>query len=236
MALKSKKLFESDINPVFRCLADHYLHAEAPTLNLCLFDIEVAWSESKGYAPTEDPFNNITAISIHLSWLDQLITLVMPPPGMEYAEAEQICAKFENCLLFDDEGEMLDSFLSLIEDVDVISGWNSTGFDIPYMVNRISRVLGKEANRRWNLWNQLPKRREYIKFKKKSITYDLIGRVHLDYLELYQKHNPQQLHSYRLDFVGEHEECGNKTEYDGTLDDLYKKDFEKFIAYNGLSN
>jgi DNA polymerase elongation subunit (family B) len=48
----------------------------------------------------------------------------------------------------------------------------------------------------------------------------------------YQKHNPQQLHSYRLDFVGEHEKCGNKVPYEGTLDDLYNNDFFKFIEYN----
>lgn len=232
MMLKNRKIFESDINPVFRCLEENYLDAESPSLNLCFFDIEVAFDTKKGFAPIDDPFNNITAISLYLSWLNKLVTLVMPPPTMTLDECDAICQKYENCFLFDNEAEMLDTFLSLIEDVDVISGWNSTGFDIPYMVNRITRVLGKDENRRWCLWNQAPKKREYIKFKKKNFTYDLIGRVHLDYLELYQKHNPQQLHSYRLDFVGEIETGENKTPYEGTLDDLYKKDFEKFIEYN----
>jgi DNA polymerase elongation subunit (family B) len=232
MMMKNRKIFESDINPVFRCLEDNYLNVESPQLNLCFFDIEVAFDTKRGFAPIDDPFNNITAISLYHCWLNQLITLVMPPPGMGLDEAERICSKFENCILFDSEAEMLDTFLLLIDDVDVISGWNSTGFDIPYMVNRITKVLGKDENRRWCLWNQAPKKREYIKFKKKSITYDLIGRVHLDYLELYQKHNPQQLHSYRLDFVGEIETGENKVAYEGTLDDLYKKDFEKFIEYN----
>lgn len=232
MALKNRKIFESDINPVFRCLEENYLNADAPTLNLCFFDIEVAFDLKRGFAPTEDPFNNITAISVYLSQHSKLVTLVMPPPSMTYEEAEAIVAEFEDTFLFANEADMLNCFFDLIEDSDIISGWNSTGFDIPYMVNRVARVIGKEENRRWNLWNQMPKRREYLKFKKKSVTYDLIGRVHLDYLDLYQKHNPQQLHSYRLDFVGEHEECGNKTPYSGTLDDLYKKDFKKFIEYN----
>lgn len=230
--LKNRKIFESDINPVFRCLEENYLGAEAPVLNLCFFDIEVAFDTKRGFAPIDDPFNNVTAISVYLSSMQKLITLCMPPPSMTYDEAYAISSQFEDTFLFADEAEMLSSFLDLIDDADVISGWNSTGFDIPYMVNRITKVLGKDENRRWNLWNQLPKRREYIKFKKKNFTYDLVGRVHLDYLELYQKHNPQQLHSYRLDFVGEHEECGNKTVYEGTLDDLYKKDFKRFIEYN----
>jgi DNA polymerase elongation subunit (family B) len=227
-----KRLFESDINPVFRCLEENYRTVEAPTLNIAFFDIEVAFDTKRGFAPTEDPFNNVTAITVYSSWLNQIVTVAMAPPGMSQAEGERICAKFENCYLFDDEAEMLKAFLDLIEDADVITGWNSTGFDVPYLVNRITRVISKDETRRFNLWNQLPRRREYVKFKKKSITYDTVGRVHLDYLELYQKHNPQQLHSYRLDFVGEHEECGNKTVYEGTLDDLYKKDFERFLEYN----
>ena len=230
--LERKQLFESDINPVFRCLSENYRHKEAPTLNIGFFDIEVAFDTKRGFAPTEDPFNNVTAISVYLNWVNQLVTLCMPPPGMALAEAERICAKFENCILFTDEAEMLKAFLDLIEDTDVITGWNSTGFDMPYLVNRITRIISKDETRRFCLWNQLPRRREYIKFKKKSITYDTVGRVHLDYLELYQKHNPQQLHSYRLDFVGEIEVKENKTVYEGTLDDLYKKDFERFLEYN----
>ncbi len=232
MMLKNRKIFESDINPVFRCLEENYLGTEAPVLNICFFDIEVAFDTKKGYAPIDDTFNNVTAISLYMSQHQKLITLCMPPPSMTFEEAERITDQFEDTFLFADEGEMFNMFLDLIDDCDVLTGWNSTGFDIPYMVNRITRVLGKDENRRWNLWNQLPKKREYMKFKKKNFTYDLIGRVHLDYLELYQKHNPQQLHSYRLDFVGEHEECGNKTVYEGTLDDLYKKDFKRFIEYN----
>ena len=230
--MSKKQLFESDINPVFRCLEENYRHIEAPTLNIGFFDIEVAFDTKRGFAPTEDPFNNVTAISVYLNWLNQLVTLCMAPPGMTQEEGQRICDKFENCFLFEDEGEMLKAFLDLIDDTDVITGWNSTGFDVPYLVNRITRVVGKEETRRFCLWNQLPKRREYIKFKKKSITYDTVGRVHLDYLELYQKHNPQQLHSYRLDFVGEIEVKENKTVYEGTLDDLYKKDFERFLEYN----
>lgn len=225
-------IFESDINPVFRCLEENYLSSETPSLHIGFFDIEVAFDTKKGFAPTEDPFNNVTAISVYLNWSNTLVTLVLPPPTMTLEEAELVTQKFENCILFDDEAAMLSTFLDLIDDCDVLTGWNSTGFDIPYLVNRITRVLGKEETVRFCLWNQLPKRREYIKFKKKSVTYDLVGRVHLDYLELYQKHNPQQLHSYRLDFVGEVEVGENKTQYEGTLDDLYKKDFERFIEYN----
>jgi len=34
------KLYESDINPVFRCLEENYLGKDAPKLNVAFFDIE----------------------------------------------------------------------------------------------------------------------------------------------------------------------------------------------------
>ena len=226
------QLFESDINPIFRCLEENYRHKETPNLHLCFFDIEVAFDTNRGFAPTDDPFNQVTAITCYLSHVKRLITLVLCPPTMTLEEAEKVTSKFEDTFLFDNESDLLKVFLDIIEDSDVLSGWNSTGFDIPYLVNRIIRVIGKDEARRFCLWNQEPRKRKYIKFKKESTTYDLVGRVHLDYLELYQKHNPQQLHSYRLDFVGEIEVKENKIPYEGTLDDLYKKDFHKFIEYN----
>lgn len=225
-------IFESDIRPEFRSLAKHYMGVEAPVLNVGFFDIEVDFDPKRGFAPTDDPFNPVTAISIHTSKEKRLKTLVLCPKTVDLEEGYRISQEFQDTVLFDNEADLLRTFFELIEDVDVLSGWNSTGFDIPYLVNRITRILGKDATREMCLWNQLPRVREYIKFKRTLITYDLVGRVHLDYLELYQKHNPQQLHSYRLDYVAEIEVKENKTVYEGTLDDLYKKDFKKFIEYN----
>jgi DNA polymerase elongation subunit (family B) len=109
---------------------------------------------------------------------------------------------------------------------------NSEGYDIPYSVNRVERVLGKEATKRFCLFDQYPKPREYKKFQKVFKTYELVGRAHLDYLILYQKHTPHQQQSYKLDFIGEIEIGENKVPYDGTLDQLWRNDFDKFIAYN----
>jgi DNA polymerase elongation subunit (family B) len=127
---------------------------------------------------------------------------------------------------------MLEMFLQLIEDADVLSGWNSEGFDIPYTVNRVTKVLSKEDTRRFCLWDQYPKKREYEKFGKTAITYDLVGRVHLDSLELYRKYTYEERHTYRLDAIGEMEIGETKTVYEGTLDQLYNNDFRKFIEYN----
>ena len=228
----NKKLFESDINPIYRCLEDNYLNTDAPKLNVAFFDIEVDFDPERGYASPDDAFMPITAIAIHLQWLDTMVCLALPPKTLSMAEAQKQVEEFPNTMLFETEAEMLDTFLNLIEDADVLSGWNSEGFDIPYTVNRVTKVLSKEDTRRFCLWDQYPKKREYEKYGKAAVTYDLIGRVHLDSLELYRKYTYEERHTYRLDAIGEMEIGENKTVYEGTLDQLYNNDFKTFIEYN----
>jgi DNA polymerase elongation subunit (family B) len=226
------KLFESDINPVFRCLEENYLGKEDPKLNVAFFDVEVDFDPERGYASPDDAFMPITAIAVHLQWLDTLVCLAIPPKTLTIDQAREQIKDIPNTILFESEYEMLDAFLNLIEDADVLSGWNSEGFDIPYTVNRVTKVLSKEDTRRFCLWDQFPKKREYEKYGKNAVTYDLVGRVHLDSLELYRKYTYEERHTYRLDAIGEMEVGESKTVYEGTLDQLYNNDFRTFIEYN----
>lgn len=231
---KKTRIFESDINPVFRHLADHYKGSDIPKLNVCFFDIEAGFDITQGgYAPPTDPFNEVTAISFYLTHEEKLFCFALLPPTLTEEEGRAISDQFENTFLFTDEKEMLSYFLEVVEDVDIFSGWNSEQYDIPYLINRITRIISKEATKKFCLWDVLPKEREYkSKFGSMIKTYDLVGRVHLDYMQLYQKHNTKQQLSYRLDYIGEDEVGANKVPYEGNLDDLYKKDFYKFIDYS----
>jgi DNA polymerase elongation subunit (family B) len=227
-----KQLYESDINPIFRCLEENFKGADAPRLHTAFFDIEVDFDPEKGYSRPEDPFNKITAISVYLDWLGQLVTLAIPPRHMSMETAQEIAAEFENCLLFDHEEDMLKMFLDLIEDADALSGWNSEGFDIPYTVMRITRVLSKDDTRRFCLWGQLPKQRMFERFGAENLTFDLVGRVHMDYMQLYRKYTYEERHSYSLDAIGEYELDERKTQFEGTLDQLYNQNFKTFLDYN----
>lgn len=226
------RLWESDFKPVFRCLEENYLGAEPPKLNIAFFDIEVDFDPLRGFSPVEDPFNKITAISVYMSWLEKIVTLAIPPKSMSWETAEEIAARYSDCFIFEREEDLLDTFLNLIDDADILSGWNSEGYDIPYTVGRITRVLSKDDTRRLCLWGQHPKPREYERFGASKITYDLIGRVHMDYMQLYRKYTYEERHSYSLDAIGEYELDERKTAYEGTLDQLYNKDFDKFLKYN----
>ena len=231
-----KKIYESDIKPEVRCLAENYLNLDSPKLNVAFFDIEVDFDADKGFAPPEDPFMPITAITVHLQWSNQLVTFVMPPEHMRdgegLVEAQRLCDKFPDTFLYLSEADMLNDFLTLIDDADVLSGWNSEGFDIPYTVNRIVRVLSKSHTRKLCLWDLLPKAKTIVKYGKEQISYVLSGRIHLDYLELYRKYTYHEMHSYSLDAIGEYELSERKVAYEGTLDQLYNQDFYKFIEYN----
>lgn len=230
--LPKEKQYESDINPIFRCFYDHYKDVPSPKLNVGFFDIETSWHPELGFSPPEEAFNEVTAISVYLNWLDKNFTLVLKPDTLTDYEAQQIVDKFDDSLLCENETELLDTFLTLIDDADILTGWNSESYDIPYLVNRIIQVMSKEHTRRFCLWNKYPKKRDYKSYGKDAVTYDLVGRVHLDYLQLYRKHTYHEMHSYRLDFVGEYEVKEKKIAYDGSLDTLYNNDFEKFIEYS----
>ena len=227
-----KQIYESDINPVFRCFEDNYKGQDAPKLHTAFFDIEVAFDAERGFSPVHDPFNPITAISVYLDWLDQLVTLAVPPKHLSWDTAQELVAEFDNTILFEREEDMIKTFLDLIDDADVLSGWNSEGYDIPYTVNRCTRVLSKDDTRKFCLWGQLPKKRMFERFGAENETYDLIGRVHMDYMQLYRKYTYEERHSYSLDAIGEYELDERKTQFEGTLDQLYNQHFRKFIEYN----
>ena len=225
------RIFESDINPVFRALAKEYMGADTPILHIGFFDIEAAFDKERGFAPTNNPFNAITAITLYRSADHRLLTFALRPAAIDDAIVQAVTNT--DVQVFDDEQALLLAFLDAIEDVDLLTGWNSSEYDIPYLINRIKRILSIKTANRLCLWNQVPSSREYVnKFGRMVSTYDLVGRPHLDYLELYAKHNQQQRQSYALNAIAQIEIGESKTPYSGTLDELYNKDFPKFIEYN----
>ena len=226
------KKFESDIKPVNKTIAKHYSGYDTPKLQTAFWDIEVDFDPARGYASPEEAFMPITAIGVYLQWQDAMICLAVPPKTLSWEQAQAIASKLPEVILFRTEKEMLEVFLTLIEDADILSGWNSEGYDIPYTINRIIKVLGKNELRRLCLWDQMPTVREYEAYGSKRQTYDLVGRVHLDYMQLYRKYNYEERHSYRLDYIAEMELGEKKVQYEGSLDRLYNHDFELFLDYN----
>jgi DNA polymerase elongation subunit (family B) len=134
-----------------------------------------------------------------------------------------------------DEFDLIKRFMDLWTRFypDVISGWNIKFFDIPYLVNRISKLFGEDEAKKLSPWNRLSEREAFVMNREHQV-FDLDGIATLDYIELYRKFTYSQQESYRLDHIA-HVELGEKkldySEFE-TLHQLYKYDYQKFIEYN----
>ena len=78
---------------------------------------------------------SITAIGVYMDWMDAMVCLAVPIKTLDWEQAQNIAKTMPEVILFKDEAEMLKVFLQLIDDADILSGWNSEGYDIPYTVN-----------------------------------------------------------------------------------------------------
>ena len=119
---------------------------------------------------------------------------------------------------------------------DIITGWNVKLFDIPYLVNRIRKLLGEAEANRLSPWNVIHEREVNMSGGRQFKAYNLLGIAMLDYIDLYQKYAPEgkSQESYKLDNIGNVELGERKLSYEeyGNLHQLYKLDYQKFIEYN----
>jgi DNA polymerase elongation subunit (family B) len=138
-------------------------------------------------------------------------------------------------MLCRDEKDLLKKFVNMWHCItpDIVTGWNVEGFDVPYIITRIRKILSPEWADKLSPWGTIDERK-ITQFGKDVIVYDILGVVNLDYLALYKKFTYNQRESYTLNNIA-HEELGQKkldySEHE-TLFKLYEKDFEKFIDYN----
>jgi DNA polymerase elongation subunit (family B) len=136
-----------------------------------------------------------------------------------------------------DEYSLIKKFLQLWQDKcpDIISGWNIKFFDIPYIYNRIMRLMGEDEVKRLSPWG-LISQRKVMAMGRENIAYELLGVACWDYIELYRWYAPggKSQESYKLDNIANVELGDNKLSYDeyDNLHQLYRLNFQKFIEYN----
>ena len=133
------------------------------------------------------------------------------------------------------ERELLAQFLSWWESdyPDVITGWNTEFFDIPYICNRIKSVMGEDAMKRLSPWGVVNSRMVNSGYGRKDQVYDILGVEEVDYLQLYRKFTYSAQESYRLDHIAfvELGERKDENPYE-TFRDWYTKDYQSFLDYN----
>jgi DNA polymerase elongation subunit (family B) len=133
------------------------------------------------------------------------------------------------------EAELLEKFLQHWEKnyPDVFSGWNTEFFDIPYIINRIKRVLGEEHANRLSPVGRIFEKQFMGPFGKPSTKWVIYGMSCLDYMELYKKFTMEKRESYKLDAIAEIEVGMNKVKYKySNLATLADEDWQEFVKYN----
>lgn len=135
---------------------------------------------------------------------------------------------------FTDETELLKDMLFWWKNnqIDCLTDWNGEGFDIPYMVNRIRRVLGEDAVAQLSPFRMV-KDKTVVQGDKEFTTYELLGIAHLDYLQLYKKFTYTTRETYKLDHIGDVELGVKKLDMGCPFRESYKgNNITKFVLYN----
>ena len=136
-----------------------------------------------------------------------------------------------------DEYHLLKFFLKLWQEKcpDALTGWNTKFFDVPYLVNRMRKVLGEDEAKKLSPWNIISERQAFVMNRKMTV-YELVGVGDLDYLELYKWYSPsgKSQESYRLDAIAQFELGEGKISYEEyeNLHQLYRLNYQLFIEYN----
>ena len=136
-----------------------------------------------------------------------------------------------------DEYHLLKFFLKLWQEKcpDALTGWNTKFFDVPYLVNRMRKVLGEDETKKLSPWGLISERQAFVMNRKMTV-YELVGVGDLDYLELYKWYSPngKSQESYRLDAIAQFELGEGKISYEEyeNLHQLYRLNYQLFIEYN----
>jgi len=203
-------------------------------INVVNFDIEVASDD--GFPTPEEAAYPIISIALKSSKSSvyQVWGLDAYDPSKSEIDLHGDQVQYHYC---SSEEELLAKFLGYWTKnyPDVITGWNSRFFDIPYLINRITLIGSETAARRLSPWNMVNPR-DVKKMQRMLPAYEIVGIQQADYLELFQKfgysYGPQE--SYKLDHIGYVVVGEKKLSYEehGNLYTLYKEDHQKFIDYN----
>ena len=195
-------------------------------LDIAIIDIEVG--SENGFPEPSSASEPVTAIAV------KRLNRGLKVYGCGDFENDRDDVTYVKC---QDEYSLLRSFLDdWIDDCpDIISGWNIKFFDIPYLHNRMQKILGPELTKKLSPWGFVVQREKIIKGKK-QIAYDIFGVSCLDYIELYRWYAPagKSQESYKLDHIASVELGTNKLDYSeyDNLHQLYRLNFQKFIEYN----
>ena len=188
--------------------------------------IDIETESENGFPQVDHPIERVNAITLKNHQSKKFVVF-----GLHEWNTDRDDITYIRC---NTEDELLQRFIGFwsANYPDVITGWNSRFFDIPYLVNRIKVRLGEDEIKKLSPWGSVFNA-DVFRMGRKHTAFDLVGISQLDYLELYQKYTYSAQESYRLDHIGfvELGKAKNTNPYE-TFREWYQKDYQSFIDYN----
>jgi len=188
--------------------------------------IDIETESENGFPQVDHPIERVNAITLKNHQSKKFVVF-----GLHEWNTDRDDITYIRC---NTEDELLQRFIGFwsANYPDVITGWNSRFFDIPYLVNRIKVRLGEDEIKKLSPWGSVFNS-DVFRMGRKHTAFDLVGISQLDYLELYQKYTYSAQESYRLDHIGfvELGKAKNTNPYE-TFREWYQKDYQSFIDYN----
>lgn len=197
--------------------------------DILIANIDIECESDDGFPEAETALKKITAITIKYS-NGKFIGF-----GCGDFKTNRPDVRYIKC---SDETSLLKRFVELWSSdyPDIITGWNVNLFDIPYLINRIIKVLGEAYAKKLSPWGMFSERQVHVGIGRVMQSYKISGIAILDYIDLYKKFAPEgkSQDSYRLDNICHVEIGEKKISYDeyGSLFNLYKENFQLFMEYN----
>ena len=218
----------------YQYIRDKFLNKDPikPTdLYIANIDIETA-RDSKGYSGPEEARCAVTSITLHNM-----------TPNIYYVwgyKEEGYTSKAENVFYINcsNEMDMLYKFFAFISlnYPDIITGWNVDQYDITYLINRVTNLFEHSADMISALspFGIVNEKESHDAFGNSHQTYNIVGISTLDYLNLFKKFTYVTPENYKLDTVAHLILEDKKIDYSeyANLQDLYNRNYEKFIDYN----
>ena len=224
---ETPKLHFHDMPPYQKFLVEKYGVNDTPSVTHreVFFDIEIEMGEALTEEYIKSAPKKVTSIAWYDKQVDQWGILILDVKG----QMKRTTEGNREIIPVKNEMELLAKFLEKFRemDPDMIIGWNSDYFDIPYLYYRMCNVLGEDMAKYLSPIGYV---RETPWFKDQFI--QIAGVESLDYIRLHRKFSWADEPSYKLDAIGEKYTGLKKIEYEGTLDDLFASDVDKFIEYN----
>lgn len=195
-----------------------------------IFSVDIETTVENGFPDVFNPLEKILLITLQDNTTKK-ITTFGTGPFTQTSETSQYDVDYKQCR---DERELLVRFLDWwsVNTPDVLTGWNTDFFDVPYLISRVDRILDDDYVKMFSPFKLVRRNIKKI-MGREQLTYEIQGVAQLDYLALYKKFTYITRPSYKLDNIAE-TELGKKKLESGfdTFREFYEKDWNRFVEYN----